>query len=284
MTARNIVLTGVPRSGTTLTCSLLNKLPDILALAEPISPGKFSGIPEREAIADGVERFFRRMRRMALNEGKAISKNIGGAVPDNGFEASRSADGARRNVMNKGKIDIGKKLSPDFDLIIKSPNMFSALLPTLKERFPCYAIVRNPLAVLASESSIRASAQQNSLSRELPPGLRYSEHLGQALATTSDRLQWSLYLLDWRFDLFARELPRENVIRYEDVISSGGKALSAITSKAKTLNEPLKSRNLNEIYDRDEMLRLGERLLASEGAYWTFYTRESVAEILYGIS
>lgn len=285
MTGRNVVLTGVPRSGTTLTCNLLNRLPDTLALAEPISPGKFADIPEREAIADGVEHFFRRMRRMALNEGKAISKNIGGAVPDNGFEALRSADGTRRNVMNKGKIDIGKKLSPDFDLIIKSPNMFSALLPTLNKRFPCYGIVRNPLAVLASGSSIRASkGQSRPAPRKLFPGLRYDENLGQALATMSDHLEWSLYLLDWRFDLFARELPKENIIRYEDVISSGGKALSTITPKAQKLNEPLKSRNLNELYDRDEMLRLGEQLLASEGAYWNFYTRESVEEILNGIS
>jgi len=114
--------------------------------------------------------------------------------------------------------------------------------------------------------------------------VKFLTTFAQALATMSDHLEWSLYLLDWRFDLFARELPEENVIRYEDVISSGGKALGAITPRAKTLNEPLESRNLNDLYDRDEMLRLGERLLASEGAYWNFYTRESVAEILDGIS
>lgn len=28
------------------------------------------------------------------------------------------------------------------------------------------------------------------------------------------------------------------------------------------------------------MLRLGERLLRSEGAYWNFYSRESVEELL----
>jgi hypothetical protein len=33
----NVVLTGLPRSGTTLVCRLLNKLPDTVALHEPLS-------------------------------------------------------------------------------------------------------------------------------------------------------------------------------------------------------------------------------------------------------
>jgi hypothetical protein len=31
------------------------------------------------------------------------------------------------------------------------------------------------------------------------------------------------------------------------------------------------------------MLKLGENLLRSEGAYWRFYTRESVERLLEGI-
>ena len=29
---RNVLITGIPRSGTTLVCSLLNKVPDVVAL------------------------------------------------------------------------------------------------------------------------------------------------------------------------------------------------------------------------------------------------------------
>jgi hypothetical protein len=46
------------------------------------------------------------------------------------------------------------------------------------------------------------------------------------------------------------------------------------------LDEPLLSRNLKPLYDREDMLRIGERLLASEGAYWRFYSRESVEDLL----
>src|SRR5262245_2561552 len=36
MDDRNVLVAGIPRSGTTLTCHLLNSLPDIVALHEPI--------------------------------------------------------------------------------------------------------------------------------------------------------------------------------------------------------------------------------------------------------
>ena len=72
----------------------------------------------------------------------------------------------------------------------------------------------------------------------------------------------------------------EHVIRYEDVVSSRGKALEVVVPSAQHLDEPLGSKNLNPLYDREQMLRLGEKLLASEGAYWHFYTRESVEKLL----
>ena len=30
---RNLIITGIPRSGSTLTCSLLNRLPDVVGFA-----------------------------------------------------------------------------------------------------------------------------------------------------------------------------------------------------------------------------------------------------------
>jgi len=62
---------------------LLNKLPDTVALHEPISPGKFVGL-EDEAVLDGVEQFFGRMRRMIRRRGVAFSKPIKGRITGQG--------------------------------------------------------------------------------------------------------------------------------------------------------------------------------------------------------
>lgn len=129
MRDRNIVITGPGRSGTTLTCYLLNKLSNTVALSEPISPGKYADrLPDYEAVAAGIEEFYRNMRVMALEQGRVISKHVGGKVPDN---SKGMKDGVRQRIAEKGRIPVGKDLDPDFDLAIKDVGMFTALLPAL---------------------------------------------------------------------------------------------------------------------------------------------------------
>ena len=90
-------------------------------------------------------------------------------------------------------------------------------------------------------------------------------------------------MLDYFLRRFQQELPASNIIRYEDIVSSGGRALEVIVPAASELNEPLESRNTNALYDREVMLRCGERLLESEGAYWDFYSRRSVGRLDGGV-
>lgn len=280
MNQNNIVLTGLPRSGTTLTCYLLNKLPNTVALHEPIAPGKFVGLEGEDAILDGVERFFRRMRRMALDQGKVISKHVDGEVPANSYRQAKSEDGLRTPIAEKGKkkgkILVQKDLGRDFLLVIKSPAMFSALLPILATRFPAYAVIRNPLSILASWNSIDHNLQGG----HSPAAERYDERLRGELASKTSSTERQLYLLSWWYEQFRRELPDSSILRYEDIVGSGGGALSTITPAAKVLHEPLSSQNLNAAYNRKEMRELGSRLLDGEGAYWRFYSRESVERLL----
>jgi hypothetical protein len=273
---RNIVLTGLGRSGTTLACHLLNKLPDAIALAEPIPPGKFEHLmPDVEAVCDGIEHFYRRMRRMARTRGTVISKHVGGLVPDN---TKAVVDGTRQRVAERGKITIGKEVKPGFYLAVKQPGLFTALLPTLVQRFPCYAIVRNPLAKLASGSTLAGRKGD----RPKPPaGLRYNPDLAARLeGAGSDPIRRNLVRLDYNFGRYAEYLPHAHVVRYEEIVRSGGKALDVAVPSANLLDEPLELRNLNPLYDRDEMLRIGERLLASEGSYWLYYSKEDVEALL----
>ena len=93
-------------------------------------------------------------------------------------------------------------------------------------------------------------------------------------------VEWKLEMMSWACERFASELPEQNVIRYEDIVDSGGRVLAVISPTAEQLDELLSSRNMSELYDRDTMLRLGERLLASDGAYWHFYSREEVEKLL----
>ena len=284
MRKRSIVLTGLPRSGTSLTCSLLNKAPNTVALNAPITPGRFEELlPDLDAVAEGIERYFRRVRRRIRKEGVAISKHTGGEIADNAY-GRPDEEGRRVSVLEKGRIAVNKELDDSFFLVIKQPGLFTAMLPHLAGRLPCYALVRNPLAVLASRTSLgRTAAASRSASSSAAQ--RYDE----GLRLRMDRVkrgstEWRLEMMSWACERFASELPGQNVIRYEDIVASGGKVLSAISPNARELEEPLSSRNLSELYDRDMMLKLGEKLLRSEGAYWRFYSKEEVEGLLEQLS
>jgi hypothetical protein len=280
---RNIVLTGPGRSGTTLTCFLINKLPDAVALSEPISPGKYADrMPDHEAVVDGIEEYYRDMRKMALVEGLVISKHSGGMVPAN---SKGMKDGVRQRIVDKGKISVGKDLSPDFYLAIKQPGMFTALLPTLAKRFPSFAIIRNPLAIMLSTSTLQKPNNRRRKSRAAK--VRYDPRLGERLQENrkegADKIGQRLLRLHYTFEQYQQILPETHILRYEDICSTSGKALKVIVPSAEGLDEPLENKNLNPLYPRDKVFRLGERLLESEGAYWNFYSREDVEEIMNGL-
>jgi hypothetical protein len=112
----------------------------------------------------------------------------------------------------------------------------------------------------------------------------YDEGLRRELVSTQDRLSRQLVLLSWWYERFYTTLDEDNIIRYEDMVSSGGGALSAITPAAKMLHEPLSSQNLNALYDREEMRELGKMLLDHEGTYWRFYPRESIEKLIEEIA
>src|ERR1700757_1583022 len=107
---RNVLITGLPRSGTTLVCSLLNKLPDIVALHEPMNVFEFIGRNDDE-IAKMIDKFFRDSRKSLREEGWAISKNVGGKVSDNSAVANRA--GKRTRQTEHGRIKIDKELSKE---------------------------------------------------------------------------------------------------------------------------------------------------------------------------
>src|SRR5215218_1612582 len=207
---KNIVLTGPGRSGTTLTCFLLNKLPDTVALSEPIAPGKYADrMPDYEAVADGIEEYYREMRKMALSEGLVISKHVGGVVPDN---TKGYVGGVRQRIAQKGRISVGKELRPDFYLAIKQPGLFTALLPTLVKRFSCFAIVRNPLAIMASTSTVQ---HPNKRRKNPSAKTRYDPELGSRLKENkregADRVGQRLLRFHYAFERYQQVLPESHI-------------------------------------------------------------------------
>jgi hypothetical protein len=274
---RNVLITGTPRSGTTLLCALLNKLPDTVALHEPMNVWEFPNCPDRSAVADVIDQFCDQTRTSLHEKGFAMSKHVGGEIPDNVAANKVNQKGTRLRQTEHGPVFIDKALSPNFTLAIKHPVAFSALLETLTHRFDCFAIIRNPLATLASWNSL---AWLNVGKGHAPIGEKLDMDFARALSREQDQIERQLLILEWFYDRFRRFLPNQAIIKYEDLVASSGRELARFFPAAAELAENLSSKNVNKFYDRDVMIRLGQRLLQRPGVIWDFYSKRDVEQLL----
>ena len=120
-----------------------------------------------------------------------------------------------------GRDAIDKPLSANFTLLIKHNALFAALLPRLTESFSCLALVRNPLSVLASWQTVDLPVHRG----RIPAGEEIDRELHQALEREPEVLRRQLIVLDWFLGQFHAHLDSQDIVRYEDVVESGGAAL-----------------------------------------------------------
>ena len=108
----DIVLAGLPRSGSTLTCHLINKLPGAVALNEPMNLGRFKERPDNGAICDDISEFFVTMRGSLHESGTTISKHIDGVVPGNPVAVPSSWNTVSIPIRD-GRAPKGERMDPE---------------------------------------------------------------------------------------------------------------------------------------------------------------------------
>ncbi len=274
---QQVILTGLPRSGTTLTCHLLNKLSDCVALHEPLVPLDLIAY-KRDDLISVIADYFTAQRLQILQTGTAVSKSFGGQVPDNPMAGVDPNTGKRIRVLDGRLVQTNKKLSNDFYLAIKQPAFFTAILKDLVASglFNCFAVVRNPLSVLLSWNSVDMPVSQG----RVPAAEAFAPELKQQLDHIPDVYDRQIFLLDWFFQQYINYLPSEHILFYEETIKSNGRSLCSINSLALQLSERLSSKNNNNLYSGALKKILLEKLLSKkEGAFWVFYSEEQLVSL-----
>ena len=272
---RTWLLSGVPRSGTSLCCRLAGALPDTVALSEPIRRKAFGGMETPRGACARIADFVEEARARILAERRASSVQVDGRLDDNRTASRRTAAGLRKLRGGWGEIAIDKPLSPHFTLLVKHNALFAALLPRLNESFPCLALVRNPLSVLASWQTVDLPVHRG----RIPAGEALDRDLHRALELEPEVLGRQLVVLDWFFARFHAHLPPENVIRYEDMVESGGLALFRRLGHAGARPAELTSRNHSTLYDGAMIDTLLAALLDAGGHWTRFYGREECERV-----
>ena len=279
-TSRTWLLTGIPRSGSSLCCRLADKLPGIVGLSEPIGRDLSAAAGDAASACTLVGRFVEGTRARAIAEGVVPTVHVDGRLDDDRVDGEAGEDGLRRRRGEQGEIAVAAPLTPDFGLLIKHNALFAALLPHLATRFDCLAIVRNPLAVLASWQTVDLPVGRG----RIPAGEQFDDGLRATLDAEPDRLRRQLAVLSWFFRQYDAHLDARQVIRYEELIDSGGGVLYQAMGVAEAPLEALVSRNDNAAYADADTERLLRALLDWGGAWSAFYATSELTAVAEAMS
>ena len=224
------LLAGVPRAGTSLCCRLAGALPGTVALSEPIPPRAFEAARCPEAACEVVGAFADAARAGLLADGRAPSVQVGGRLADGRVADAPGADGLRAPVGG-------------------------------------LALVRNPVAVLASWATVDLPARRG----RAPMAERFDADLARRLDAAPVVLWRRVALVEWFFGRFAAHLPAERILRYEDLVAEGGLPLFRALGARDAAPEPLGNRNANVLYGAAGTDAALAVLLSGDGAWRRFY-------------
>jgi hypothetical protein len=189
-------------------------------------------------------------------------------VPDNFFVDTPQG---RRWDAEVVEIAVPQSLSAGFTLAIKHNGTFLALLPELARGHAIIGIVRNPLVLLAAWQAIDLPIGTG----RLPMAERLDPALAARLGDESNTLTRQLIVLEWCFRRLRDHLPRERILRHEDIIGSGGATLTSAAGLTGA-SVALTDRAAHRRHQITDIRQLQDRLQAKTGAWRALYSEAEI--------
>ena len=210
------LITGIPRSGTTLCCNLLNQCDNTLALHEPIDPQKLTSTESHLAVQALTQQIS--MIRQSLESNRPIEHgDKAGIALDNPVGNKANEKGLRSLKASRGKITL-PAIDKSTQLFVKQNALFTALAMELKRQYSVIAIVRNPVDVLLSWMTVDLPVNRG----RLPAGEKFDTKLAKELSQGSV-LERQIAIYRWFIEKFKQAHLCQ--VHYEDIIESNGQAL-----------------------------------------------------------
>ena len=238
------LITGIPRSGTTLCCYLLNQQDNVIALHEPINPNQ---VDFTSNTLEHISAKYMEYSKALYNGSEFEHGDQAGLEIDNPV-GLKEVEGKREVTAKRGNIKVSKYIGQDIQLFVKQNAFFTAYFPLLSAHFNITCIVRNPVDVLLSWWTVNLPVSRG----RLPAGENNNAHLKQALSLQNDEFQRQLIIYQW----FAKTyfLSNASIICYEDIIKTNGQALFTATNVVQT--NPQKLEMKTRSYSADILLKL----------------------------
>ncbi len=248
--SKNHLITGIPRSGTTLLTSTLSTSPQAITFSEP------EWLKAIRVKSDDSTHFTENLIQQ-ITELRELVKN---QQPIQ-LKSSRFHTGQPSNYYirdNQGKIISDKsestvQLDPllyDASFIIKSNAQFTACLKQLLETeyFKLHCVVRNPVAVVMSWRSLDIPVSQGNMKI----AEKYSSDYLSYIEPAKTLLEKQVLMADWFFSQYRQYNHLINVIKYEHLISHMQQIINQQFSIYDTVLAETNNQNKSRHYDLSE--------------------------------
>ena len=261
-----LIMTGIPRSGTTLTAALVDRLEDTLCLNEP--PRYYPWVEGAEDKADFLRMFTADLQNMykVLESGGKVSdrREKDGTMPENYFDEN----GQRRQF---GFRSVGRPdRKRDLLLCVKHNEVFTAVLPELAERedVQIIAIVRNPIPTMLSWQAREIPLKYGHLTvgYRFWPEAKAIEEAGGLIIDIQAKM----------FELYCARYwsmrDRITVIRYEDLMANPGVLEEATGRKIQgEVNIRSQNKKLSDRYGDARVSKMKELIQKHFSAVYNYY-------------
>jgi hypothetical protein len=236
--SRDLVITGLPRSGTSFLCARLNALPGVAVINEPDDVFKILLRPRRR-----LARLWRLAHRPEPAEyGRQLHRY---------HAALRARLAAGQSVPNKTAEDTGlvdehvpwrpaRVAGDDFVLATKNTLLYTCNVGAIvSQPFGVIAMVRNPRDSIKSWQGAPAQmahlreARIPFFARLHPTAVgRDAARRYAAIHREPDPIRRLAGLWNFLTDFYLAHRPRLVILRYEDVVADPGRALSQVLGRA----------------------------------------------------
>ena len=256
----DLIITGLPRSGTTLAAAIIDQTPDALCLSEPESHVELmTNASDAEDFVARLGQEFDAVRRTILAGGSVLDRRRADGAPVTNYFTDPAPDGRRETTFTLR--DIARPgLSADFVLGVKHNALYAAVLPEIvrSERFRVIAIVRDPVALLMSWQSLDLPISRG----RLPAGERFWPELAALAQRELDLIDKQARIADLLFSRFAHSSDRITVIPYEVFVNDPARLLKAAAVRPPMYSQisPVVRRMPANRYGNNEHTALTERI------------------------
>ena len=242
----NLMITGIPRAGTTLTAALVDSLENAVCLSEPQWEVSWNQkAPNHTEYVQGLIDNFHAVRgRLLKGEEILDRRDADGAAITNYFRQKKNGS---TEILYKMMPVRRPALPSDFLLSMKHNAHYTCVLPDLlgAPGLSVLAIIRHPIPTILSWRSHTIPIQQG----RLPAGEKYWPELCALIERTQDILQIQVGIYGLFCERFRIHHPSFKLIRYEDLVQHPA-LVSDYLQRRQIKSVPVQNQNQTQNHNR----------------------------------